>query len=193
MVPIQSSPHTTTADQGFQASTATAGIGAAIDRKHVRRLWTESHCPPLRAGSLKRQVYNIVRSIRNGRHGAQMKVWLRDARFWGFLIFAFLAAVGLERGAYRSANSDPHGSSAVLQYVVLFCLVGYWLNVDSRERRTVQVWDMGFFLYIAWPVIVPYYLVKTRGLKRAAFTSLLFIADYLGASVAGMTLFRTVR
>jgi hypothetical protein len=49
---------------------------------------------------------------------------------------------------------------------------------------------MGFFLFLAWPVIVPYYLVKTRGLKRALLTFLLFAIVSFGAFVAGTTIFR---
>ena len=109
-----------------------------------------------------------------------------SARLLPILIFAFLAVVGLERGALRS---DVPGSSALLQYVLLLCLIGYWLDVDSREKRTLRVWDMGFFLYVAWPLILPYYLVKTRGVKRTLFTLLVLTVVYVGAFLAGKTIF----
>ncbi len=115
------------------------------------------------------------------------------ARTWAFLILAFLPAIGGERGAYFAQNLDTPGSSAIHQYVVLFCLIGYWLNVDSRETKTLRVWDMGFFLYVAWPVIVPYYLVRTRGLVRTFLVLLLAASIYAGAFVAGMTIFRPPR
>jgi hypothetical protein len=124
------------------------------------------------------------------------------AKFWWFnmnplgarrlplLIFAFVAAVGLERGAL---HSDISGSSALLQYILLFCLIGYWLDVDSREKRTLRVWDMGFFLYVAWPFILPYYLVKTRGIKRMLLTLLLITVVYVGASLVGTTISRLAK
>jgi len=62
--------------------------------------------------------------------------------------------------------------------------------VDSREKQALRVWDMGFFLLLAWPVIVPYYLVKTRGVKRASLTLLLFCVLSLGAFAIGRTTFR---
>ena len=40
---------------------------------------------------------------------------------------------------------------------------------------------MEFFLYVAWPFILPYYLVKTRGLKRTLLTLLLITVVYVGA------------
>ncbi len=112
------------------------------------------------------------------------------ARCWAILIFALSAAIQVERGACLARHSDISGASALFQYVVFFSLIGYWLDVDSRERRTLRVWDMGFFLFLAWPVIVPYYLVKTRGLKRALLTFLLFAIVSFGAFVAGTTIFR---
>jgi hypothetical protein len=48
---------------------------------------------------------------------------------------------------------------------------------------------MGFFLLLAWPVIVPYYLVKTRKLKRTLFISFLFALISFGAFVAGVAIF----
>jgi len=109
------------------------------------------------------------------------------------LIVAFLAVVGLERGALQARHADIPGPSTLLQYVVLFCLIGYWLDVDSREKRTFRVWDMGFFLYVAWPFILPYYLVKTRGIKRALLTLLLITVVYVGASLAGRTISRLAK
>ena len=109
------------------------------------------------------------------------------------LIFAFLAVVALERGALLARHANIPGSSALLQYVLLFCLVGYWLDADSREKRTLRVWDMGFFLYVAWPLILPYYLVKTRGVKRTMVTLLLLTVVYVGASLVGTTISRLAK
>jgi hypothetical protein len=122
--------------------------------------------------------------------GFYMKSFSFGAKFWAILIFALFAAIQIERGACLARHSDFPGSSALLQYVVFFCLMGYWLNVDSRERQTLRVWDLGFFLYLAWPVIVSYYLVKTRGLKRALLTFLLFATVSFDAFVAGRSIFR---
>jgi hypothetical protein len=108
-------------------------------------------------------------------------------------IFAFLAVVGLERGALSARHADIPGSSALLQYILLFCLIGYWLDADSREKRTLRVWDMGFFLYVAWPVILPYYFVKTRGVKRTLLTLLLLTVVYVVASLVGTTISRLAK
>ncbi len=38
-----------------------------------------------------------------------------------------------------------------------------WIRPDARARRVGLVHDLGFFLLIAWPVVIPWYAVKTRG------------------------------
>ena len=111
---------------------------------------------------------------------------------WPILIFPLLAAIGLERGACTVRHLDVSGPSAIVQYVALFCLIAYWLDIDSRKQKTLRLWDMGFFLYVAWPVIIPYYLVRTRGLKRALAVFLLAVFVYIGAFFAGGVIFRNV-
>jgi hypothetical protein len=38
-----------------------------------------------------------------------------------------------------------------------------WIQSDAQARRVGLVHDLGFFLLIAWPVVIPWYAVKTRG------------------------------
>jgi hypothetical protein len=116
-----------------------------------------------------------------------------SARLMPILIVASLAVGGLERGALQARHADIPGPSALLQYVLLSCLIGYWLDVDSREKRTLRVWDMEFFLYVAWPLVLPYYLVKTRGVKRMLLTLLLLAVVFVGASLVGLTISRLAK
>ena len=111
-----------------------------------------------------------------------------SARLLAVLIIASLAVVGIERGALLARQADIPGPSTLLQYILLFCLIGYWLDVDSRETRTLRVWDMGFFLSVAWPLILSYYLVKTRGVKRTLLKLLLYTVVYVGAFLVGTTI-----
>jgi hypothetical protein len=58
---------------------------------------------------------------------------------------------------------------------------------DSRSRGVGWVFDMGLFLYIAWPFVMPYYLLKTRGAKGLLLI-LAFAGVYVGALIAGAML-----
>ena len=118
-----------------------------------------------------------------------MNSFAMSAKGWAILIFGFLACIQALHGVYFSHHTEMPGPSALLEWVVLFTLIGYWLTLDSRDHRTVRVSDMGFLLYVAWPFILPYYLLKTRGFRRSLYIFLLLIVDYFGAFVVGRTLF----
>jgi hypothetical protein len=63
--------------------------------------------------------------------------------------------------------------------------VGWWLRTDCRKRNVAVVYDLGLFLYLAWPIVMPYYLVKTRGAKGLLLI-LSFIVAYAGAAMLGI-------
>jgi|ERR1035437_1644770 hypothetical protein len=104
------------------------------------------------------------------------------AKVVAVLIFVFLTLTQFERGACYARHVEMPESSAFIQYVVLFFLMSYWLDRDSHEKQVGRVWDMGFFLSIAWPLIIPYHLIKTRGIKRTAlillFVSITYFAGF---------------
>lgn len=65
-------------------------------------------------------------------------------------------------------------------------LVGWWLKEDSRRTGVRWPIDLGMFLYVAWVFIVPYHLLKTRGLKGFigifSFVAILF-AGWVAAAI----------
>jgi hypothetical protein len=90
--------------------------------------------------------------------------------FIGFMLISQVA-----NGMYVGLEKDPSGGFRLLQHLVLFSLAGDWLLKDTRHHHVDWVFDMGFFLFIAWPLILPFYLFKTRG-----FTAVLIILGFLG-------------
>jgi hypothetical protein len=57
-----------------------------------------------------------------------------------------------------------------------------WLQNDARLRRFATVHDWGLLAYVLWPVLVPWYVFKTRG-TRAWRMSLGLLAAVLAPSV----------
>jgi hypothetical protein len=103
------------------------------------------------------------------------------------LLYVFLAVTQAAYGFYiaRGASLPP---AFVLLYPFAFLwAVGWWLRSDSRKRGVAWVFDMGLFLYVAWPFVLPYYLFKTRG-AGAVLTILAFAGVYVAASVLGAVL-----
>ena len=101
------------------------------------------------------------------------------------LLYTFVVITQFAYGAYLGAQLQfPEGLTLIYAVGILWA-VGWWLRTDSRSRGVLSVYDLGFFLYLAWPVVMPYYLLKTRGAK-GLFVMLGFVAAYVGAAVIGI-------
>ncbi|HVG34070.1 MAG TPA: hypothetical protein VM911_13360 [Pyrinomonadaceae bacterium] len=104
------------------------------------------------------------------------------------LLYIYLVITQMISGFYLSRDVELPATYIYLYPLGLIWIIGWWLEKDSRRHGVSWVFDMGLFLYIAWPFIMLYYLFKTRGV-RALFTILAFVAIYLGAFVTGVTLY----
>jgi hypothetical protein len=101
------------------------------------------------------------------------------------LLYSFVVITQFAYGVYLGAQLEPPPAVTLLYWLGFLWAVGWWLRIDSRKRGVASVYDLGFFLYIAWPVVMPYYLVKTRGAK-GFLVMLGFVAAYFGAAIVGM-------
>jgi hypothetical protein len=90
-------------------------------------------------------------------------------------------------GFYLGRQIDPPGILTLVRWAGFLWLMGWWLHSDSRKRTVASVYDMGFFLYVAWPLVMPYYLLKSRGAKGILFI-LGFVGAYFGAAIIGFAL-----
>ena len=81
------------------------------------------------------------------------------------LLYLFLVLTQIVTGAYRISGIEPPPSFTVIYILGFLWIIGWWLRTDSRKRGVNWVFDIGLFLYIAWPVILPYYLFKSRSGK----------------------------
>jgi hypothetical protein len=100
------------------------------------------------------------------------------------LLYIFVTINQVIAGIYLARDIEPPSAFTFLYPLGLLWLIGWWLQTDSRKYGVAWVFDMGLFLYIAWPLIMPYYLFRTRGLK-GFLPILAFIGTYLGAYVMG--------
>jgi hypothetical protein len=41
--------------------------------------------------------------------------------------------------------------------------VAMWLAADSQRTRVAAVQDAGWFFYMGWPLVIPWYALRTRG------------------------------
>jgi hypothetical protein len=94
----------------------------------------------------------------------------------------------IAHGIYLASEIEPPPAFTLIDTVGLLWIVGWWLLTDSRKRGIAWVYDIGFFLSIAWPFIMPYYLFKTRRAKGLLLI-FAFIGAYIGALGVGMALY----
>lgn len=103
------------------------------------------------------------------------------------LLYIFVVITQIGFGIYYGSQVEPPPAFTLLYALALLWIIGWWLSTDSRKRGIAWVYDMGLFLIIAWPFIMPLYLVKSRGAK-GLLVILGFIGTYVGAVIIGITI-----
>ena len=101
------------------------------------------------------------------------------------LLYMFVVITQIGFGIYYGSQVEPPPAYTLLYALALLWIIGWWLRTDSRKRGIAWVYDMGLFLIIAWPFIMPFYLVKSRG-DKGLFAILGFVGAYVGAVLIGI-------
>jgi hypothetical protein len=104
------------------------------------------------------------------------------------LLYTFLIVTQIAQGFYLGSQIEPPPGFTLGYRLAFLWIIGWWLLRDSRKRGVALVFDTGFFLSIAWPVIMPYYLFKSRGAKGLLII-LGFLGAYIGAQLVGVVLY----
>jgi hypothetical protein len=107
------------------------------------------------------------------------------------LLFLFMVITQFAYGAYIGAQLPFPEGITLIYFIGMLWAIGWWLRTDSHRRNVLSVYDLGLFLYLAWPIVMPYYLVKTRGAKGLLII-LGFVVAYVGAAVLGVLLSVTI-
>lgn len=91
---------------------------------------------------------------------------------------------------YRAWAVEPSLLFTLVSTLAFVYVLWWWLMADSKLTGTTWPMDMGYFIWLFWPVLIPYYLFSTRGLK-----GFIGIFTYIGVLAAGwlvVVLFVTV-
>jgi hypothetical protein len=100
-------------------------------------------------------------------------------------LYSFLVVTQFANGLYFASGLERPPAFALLNSAALLWLFGWWAVRDSRGRGLPWIYDFGFFLTVAWPLVAPYYLLKTRGAKGLILI-VAFVAAYVAAGVTGV-------
>jgi hypothetical protein len=66
-------------------------------------------------------------------------------------------------GAYTALGTSPPPFVLLITYYATPVSAVLWLQRDARVHKVATVHDWGMFAFIAWPVMIPWYTIKTRG------------------------------
>ncbi len=71
-----------------------------------------------------------------------------------------------------------HPSLLPVLFITLAPLISvvFWVQNDARLYRLSTIQDFGLFVYLLWPVLVPWYVIKTRGVRAWTLIFLLLAA-----------------
>ena len=103
------------------------------------------------------------------------------------LLYAFVVISQIGHGIYVVTEGGAPAVITFINALGFLWLVGWWLRRDSRLRSVISIYDLGMFLYILWPFVMPYYLLKTRG-TRGLLVIFGFVVAYVGGLVVGVTI-----
>jgi hypothetical protein len=90
-------------------------------------------------------------------------------------VFCSLAAA-----LYAATQSEPSPAIAYFLSGAPLLAVIIWLQKDARRTGVGTVQDWGYFLLLAWPVVIPWYAFKTRG--RSGWRLTLGLLGLVGAA-----------
>ncbi len=78
------------------------------------------------------------------------------------LLVAIYSAYSAMMAAYGEYASEAADTVFDLGFRLLLM---WWVYVDRQRRRYPVPFEFEAFVFFAWPVVVPYYLFRTRGMR----------------------------
>jgi hypothetical protein len=101
------------------------------------------------------------------------------------LLTVFLLVFALDWAVTAAAGEKANIFFDLTQRLAYSVILTLWVTSDAQVRRQSLCYDFDMFVFFAWPVMVPYYLLRTRG-SRAFVTLFAYGVIYLASVVLGL-------
>jgi hypothetical protein len=111
----------------------------------------------------------------------------RRSRAPAALVIAALFLSRVADGLYGGTGAVVPATVTLLTGAGVWVSVLAWFAAYSRRERISWPLDMGLFLWLAWAVIVPYYVLKREGKSGLARLGLFCLA-YVAAWATGLAI-----
>jgi hypothetical protein len=66
---------------------------------------------------------------------------------------------------YGALWIQPHPLAGLMLWGAPLLAVVFWLQKDARRTGVGAVLDLGYFVFVAWPIAIPWYAFATLGGK----------------------------
>jgi len=100
----------------------------------------------------------------------------------------WLYALALGAASAMSPEGRLTGRADYVSGGALALIMAAWVSADAQKQQRRLCYDYDSFVFFAWPIVVPIYLFRTRGV-RAFLTLLCFAGIWLVAMLAAIVVF----
>ena len=100
------------------------------------------------------------------------------------LVFVYTFSTGI----YYMYGLEPLPTAEFLYHGAFFCGVIWWLQADAGMSAVKRVYCPGILVGYGWLFIIPYHLIKTRGV-RGLLPLLILIGSYFFAYILTLVLY----
>jgi len=107
------------------------------------------------------------------------------------LLGAAIFIYHLGRGILDALRLDPPPSLEFLYTAIFVCGVVWWLRAEIQSSAVTRLYCAGLLVYTAWPIIIPYHLLKTRGL-RGLLPLFALIGTFVSARILATVIYLAV-
>jgi hypothetical protein len=80
---------------------------------------------------------------------------------FGVLVFVYHIGIGI----YNALGVEPLPAFEFLYTAGFLCGVVWWLRAEAKNSPVARTYCEGVLVGIGWIFIIPYHLLKTRGVK----------------------------
>jgi hypothetical protein len=105
----------------------------------------------------------------------------------GVSIFVYHLGLGI----LNALGLEPLPSFEFLHIGMFLCGLVWWLRAEAQSSPVTQVYCPGLFAITAWPIIIPYHLLKTRGV-RGFIPLFALIAAFVFAKILAVIIYVVV-
>jgi hypothetical protein len=105
----------------------------------------------------------------------------------GTLIFIYHLGLGI----LNDRGLEPLPSVEFLYIAMFYCGVVWWLRAEAKRSLVTQIYCPGLMAITAWPIIIPYHLLKTRGV-RGLLPLLALIGTFILARILATVIYLAV-